>query len=87
LGGTLESNRIFPLTVTVYYSDYKSEVYEDAKDINPIHKIREILTDDTAMNKPESDVNDVNFTAAANRIYDEGLGISWATRKVMQRSN
>lgn len=47
-------------------------------DINPIHKIREILTDDTAMSKPESDVNDVNFMKAADRIYDEGLGISWA---------
>jgi hypothetical protein len=47
-------------------------------DINPVHKIREILTDDTAMNKPESDVNDLNFMKAADRIYDECLGISWA---------
>lgn len=47
-------------------------------DINPIHKIREILTDDTAMGKPESDVNDVNFMDAADRIFDEGLGVSWA---------
>lgn len=47
-------------------------------DINPIHKIREILTDDTAMNKPESDVNDINFMKAADRIFDEGLGVSWA---------
>lgn len=49
-----------------------------ASDINPIHKIREILTDDTAMNKPESDVNDANFMKAADRIWNEGLGISWA---------
>ncbi|MEQ1411497.1 hypothetical protein [Acinetobacter indicus] len=47
-------------------------------DINPIHKIREILTDDTAMNKPESSVNDDNFIKAADRIWDEGLGISWS---------
>lgn len=47
-------------------------------DINPIHKIREILTDDTAMNKPESDVNDVNFMKAADRVRGEGLGISWS---------
>lgn len=47
-------------------------------DINPIHKIREIITDDTAMSKPESDVNDVNFRKAADRIWDEGLGISWS---------
>lgn len=47
-------------------------------DINPIHKIREILTDDMAMNKPESLVNNLNFMKAADRIYNEGLGVSWA---------
>ncbi len=47
-------------------------------DINPVHKIREILTDDTAMNKPESSVNNGNFIKAADRIYDEGLGVSWS---------
>ncbi|MEC8124581.1 MAG: hypothetical protein VX125_12175, partial [Pseudomonadota bacterium] len=46
-------------------------------DINPIHKIREILTDYTAMGKPESEINDENFKFMADRIYDEGLGISW----------
>jgi len=50
----------------------------ESPDINPIHKIREILTDDTAMGKPETDINDANFIKAADRIYDEGLGISWA---------
>lgn len=50
----------------------------DGLDINPIHKIREILTDDTAMGKPESDVNDANFRKAANSIWDESLGVSWA---------
>lgn len=50
----------------------------EGPDINPVHKIREILTDDTAMNKPESDVNDINFMKAADRIWDEGLGISWS---------
>lgn len=52
-----------------------------APDINPIHKIREILTDYTAMGKPESDVNDQNFRAMADRIYDEGLGISWCIQQ------
>ena len=47
-------------------------------DINPIHKIREILTDDTAMNKPESDVNDMNFRKAADVLYAEKMGISWS---------
>lgn len=50
----------------------------DGMDINPIHKIREILTDDTAMNKPESSVSDGNFIKAADRIWDEGLGVSWS---------
>ena len=66
--------QIFPI-VTV------SEEKEPGVDINPIHKIREILTDDTAMNKPESDVNDANFIAAASRIWDESLGISWAIQE------
>ncbi len=48
------------------------------QDINPIHKIREILTDETAMAKPELDINDTNFIKAADRIWDEGLGVSWA---------
>lgn len=50
-------------------------------DINPIHKIREILTDDTAMNKSESLINDSNFIKMANRIWDEGLGISWCIQE------
>lgn len=50
----------------------------DSGDMNPIHKIREILTDDAAMGKPEADVNDGNFMRAADQIWKEGLGISWA---------
>ncbi|WP_218698384.1 phage tail protein [Acinetobacter harbinensis] len=53
--------------------------YENKKngiDINPVHKIREILTDDTAMNINESEINDENFILAADQIYSEGLGIS-----------
>ncbi|WP_414659189.1 phage tail protein [Acinetobacter courvalinii] len=45
-------------------------------DINPIHQIREIITNDTAMNKPESMINDSNFKEAAERIYNEDLGVS-----------
>lgn len=55
-------------------NDWKIE----SGDMNPIHKIREILTDDTAMKKPELSVNDVNFMKAADRIYGEGLGVSWS---------
>lgn len=58
--------------------DIDNSIMIPSLDINPIHKIREILTDDTAMNKPESEINDANFRKAASRIWDEGLGISWA---------
>lgn len=51
---------------------------EPQKDINPIHQIREIITNDTAMNKPEAMINDDNFKFAARRIWDEGLGVSGA---------
>lgn len=64
------------VTIESYPFDYIPN--NEHPDINPIHKIREILTDDTAMGKPESDMNDANFMKAADRIYDEGLGISWA---------
>lgn len=61
-----------------YFEAGQSSIAFDSGDINPIHKIREILTDDTAMNKPESSVNDLNFMKAADQIWDEGLGISWS---------
>lgn len=66
--------------VSFYISNIASgwDIKLDAPDINPIHKIREILTDDTAMNKPEASVNEVNFIKAADRIWGEGLGVSWS---------
>lgn len=69
-----QSLRDFTLMLTEEEFSYENE----ANDINPIHKIREILTDDTAMAKHETDVNDQNFIKAADRIWDEGLGVSWA---------
>jgi len=77
-----ESNSyVMGAALDIYFLDIKMHrdfIEIDAPDINPIHKIREILTDDTAMGKPESDINDVNFMKAADRIFDEGLGISWS---------
>lgn len=66
------------VSVSKYKGKLDSSFARDGADINPIHKIREILTDDTAMAKPEPDINDANFIKAADRIYDEGLGVSWA---------
>ena len=76
------------LNQSVFAGDQRFTIYDlvneysfidaESPDINPIHKIREILTDDTAMAKPEIDVNDINFIKAADRIWDESLGVSWA---------
>lgn len=77
---SLLSNRLYPFNVQVFYprSESTETIRVESPDINPIHKIREILTDDTAMAKPEVDVNDQNFMKAADRIWDEKLGVSWA---------
>lgn len=73
-----KSNRMFPFNVQVFYPDNFKSLLIPSGDINPIHKIREIITDDTAMKKPESSVNDDNFIKAADRVWDECLGISWS---------
>ena len=71
----LHENTPRPLAhLLVKYKDHESEI--SSFDINPIHKIREILTDDTAMNISESEMNDDIFIQAADQIWDEGLGIS-----------
>lgn len=77
---TLNGRHTLSAGVNVKLIDFSNSYLSEssAGDINPIHKIREILTDDTAMGKPESDVNNANFMKAADRIYGEGLGISWA---------
>lgn len=75
------NSHVMGVALDVYFlriREHQKFNQNDAFDINPIHKIREILTDDTAMGKPESDINDVNFMKAADRIWDEGLGVSWA---------
>lgn len=71
------SNQLL-ISVTNITTETPEPAFTLSGDINPIHKIREILTDDTAMAKPEADVNDQNFMKAANRIWGEGLGVSWA---------
>ncbi len=60
-----------------FNSNYENKFF----DINPIHKIREILTDYTAMGKPESEINDENFRFMADRLYKERLGISWCIQQ------
>lgn len=76
-----EFSSIGSIKLSGLMGDINLPTNEKNQDLNPIHKIREILTDRTAMNKPESEINEANFIKAANRIWDDGLGISWAIQE------
>lgn len=46
-------------------------------DMNPAHIIRECLTDpDWGMGYQDADIDDASFTAAADKLYSEAMGIS-----------
>lgn len=48
-----------------------------ASDMNPAHIIRECLTDpDWGMGYADSDIDDTSFTASADTLYAEGMGMS-----------
>ncbi|WP_347472711.1 phage tail protein [Acinetobacter thermotolerans] len=66
----------------VYQMPYSSDPSQVGVDINPIHKIREIFVNPSpwGMNKDESEIEETTFIKAADRIYDEGLGVSWAIK-------
>lgn len=52
-------------------------------DMNPAHIIRECLTDpDWGMGYQDADIDDTSFMAAADTLYDEGMGMSlmWDTQ-------
>lgn len=64
--------------------DAKAEI---SGDMNPAHILRECLTDpDWGMGYPEGDVDDTSFTAAADMLFAEGMGISllWDRSTPMQ---
>ena len=64
--------------------DAKSDI---GQDMNPAHIIRECITDpDWGMGYPETEIDDVSFTAAADKLYTEGLGISLLWDKSMEIS-
>ena len=51
--------------------------YAATWDMNPAHIIREVLTDTVwGLGYAAGDVDDTAFTAAADTLYDEGLGLS-----------
>jgi hypothetical protein len=46
-------------------------------DMNPAHIVRECLTNqDWGMGYPAADIDDVSFTAAADKLFSESMGIS-----------
>lgn len=58
------------------YADLKVEL-NSSRDMNPIHIIRECLTDpDWGMGYLDADVDDTSFQAAADTLFNEGLGMS-----------
>lgn len=62
------------------------DVYPGASiDMNPAHIIRECLTDpDWGMGYQDSDIDDESFEAAADTLFDEGLGMSLLWDKQIQ---
>lgn len=57
-------------------------------DMNPAHLIREVLTDpDWGMGYPGADVDNASFTAAADTLYSEGMGMSILWDKQQQLSD
>jgi hypothetical protein len=51
-------------------------------DMNPVHIIRECLTSNLfGSGEPASKIDDTEFTAAANTVYSEGIGLSFTYDK------
>ena len=59
---------------TIWYS---AKANINSGDMNPVHIIYECLTNDVwGLGYVGSDIDDASFTAAADTIFDEGLGLS-----------
>lgn len=68
---------------TYSYAAFKLDSGLPQYDMNPAHIIRECLTDpDWGMGYQDADIDDASFIAAADRLYDEEMGISivWDTQ-------
>ena len=66
---------------------YPAKAAVGTYDMNPVHIIRECLTDPTVgMGYPESDIDDTSFRAAADTLYSEGFGMSllWDREKKIE---
>lgn len=66
---------------------YSAKATINTYDMNPVHIIRECLTDpEVGMGYPESDIDDTSFSAAADTLYSEGFGMSllWDREKKIE---
>lgn len=75
-----------PSELRDYVLDKLLPSHEEA-DMNPAHIIRECLTDtEWGMGYNDSDIDDVSFMAAADRLFIEGMGMSllWDTQTPIQ---
>lgn len=62
-------------------------IFKNTLDMNPAHILRECLTDpDWGMGYNEADIDDSSFTACADTLFSEGMGISllWDTQTDIQ---
>jgi hypothetical protein len=65
------------VTIYQYLEDPGGDVFGGHSDMNPAHIVRECLTDTNwGMGYPESDIDDTSFAAAADTLFDEGMGVS-----------
>lgn len=87
-------------TVHVYFRDESPTLFDNAyleisiaytraeqTDLNPAHIVRECLTNkDWGMGYQDADIDDVSFEAAADVLFDEGLGLSllWDRQMVLE---
>jgi hypothetical protein len=65
------------VSITQYHGTAGEDRYGYYSDMNPVHTIRECLTDDNwGIGYTDVDIDDVSFAAAADTLFDEGMGIS-----------
>ena len=80
--GNFSPPNTFPLPICDGSATVESDV--ELGDMNPSHIIRECLTDTTwGMGYAVADMNDASFTAAADTLFSEGLGLSLIWDKQM----
>lgn len=74
---TLSANTGSDSAMSGTYQYVSLSVDGDSLDLNPAHMIRECLTDpDWGMGYLDSDIDDASFTYAADKLYQEFLGMS-----------